>query len=164
MSYPIHLFNLSSAHHHYRIYLLLPLFESTSQSLPSREWIGRYSPTDRLHPFLYPVFVGRGRQLSKSHDLVLRVCISRYKVSIISPFRGYWPRQTLSFWMRLTISWILRECERKLDVERELWIDEGRVILAGSRVSLLESGRVSTEIASWLMSSVFISAIALSSE
>jgi hypothetical protein len=62
--------------------------------------------------------------------------------------------------MRLTISWILRESEPKLDFECELWNDEGKVILAGSRVLLLVSGRVSTEIASWLMSSVFISAIA----
>jgi hypothetical protein len=146
MSYPIHLFNLLSAHHHYRIYLLLSLFQSTSQSLPSREWIGQYSPTVLPLPVPCPVSEEKVEQLSKSHDLVLRVCRSRYKVSIISSFN--WPRQTFSFWMRLTISWILREKELVLGFEYALWVDEGRVILAGSRVLLLVSGRVSTEIAS----------------
>jgi len=54
------------------------------------------------------------------------------------------------------ISWILREWELELDLECELWIDGGRVILVG----LLSTSRnVLADSTSWLSFIVVISDI-----
>jgi len=60
------------------------------------------------------------------------------------------------------ISWILREWELELDFEYELWIDEGRVILVGSRGLLSTSRNVLADSTSWLSLMVVISDIVFS--
>jgi hypothetical protein len=62
--------------------------------------------------------------------------------------------------MRLMITWILRELEPELDFG-ELWIDEGRVILVGSR-DLLSASENGLAEKTCLLSSAVIAEIVFS--
>jgi hypothetical protein len=64
--------------------------------------------------------------------------------------------------MRLMISWIFRECDPELDLERELWTDEGRAIVTDSRDPLSVSDHVLADAALVLSSSEVISEIVFS--